>query len=425
MAFALSARPVPVAPEVESRLKWMVVAVLFLGSILNYMDRAVLGVIMPQIKRDLTLSNHEYGIAVNCFLMAYAVFYILGGRLADLFGSRRTFLVTVVVWSTAAMAHALARGLGGLCAARALLGIGEGGFYPAAVRAAAEWFAVRDRAKPIGLFLCGISVGTLLTPPVAASLTIVYGWRAAFLALGALGLVLVIPWLALHRKIEAAYGVRDPAPAYSQGFESMEPVRLRTALTSRRYWCAVLARTSTDLAWFFYLFWLSGYFQEVRGFSLGMVAALLWIPFLAADFGSVGGAWLSSGLLGRGWSLNRARKTVLIPSALLGALGAVTPLAGPDWLALLMVSIALIGHLSWSSNIHTVITEISPARHVAILYGIAGATATVAAALTQPVIGRIVDAAGYTPAFLAAGGAYLMGIVMLQLAGRIEPIGEA
>ena len=348
---------------------------------------------------------------------------VLGGRLADHFGSRRTFLFTVAVWSLAAAAHAFTRGLGSLCAARALLGIGEGGFYPSAVRAATEWFAPHQRAKPISLFLCGISVGTLLTPPLAGGLALIYGWRAAFLILGAAGLILLIPWIILQRQIHTVYGKKDPAPEDIETIAGPE-VRLRTALTSRHYWFAVLARTSTDQGWFFYLFWLSGYFQEVRGFTLGMIAMLLWIPFLAADAGSIAGGWLSSWLLARGWTLNRARKTVLIPCALLGTLGAFTPLAGPHWLALALVSVALFGHLGWSSNIHTVITEISPARHVSVLYGIAGATSTIAAAVSQPFTGKIVDAAGYTPAFFVAGCAYLVAILMLQLGGPIQPITE-
>jgi ACS family hexuronate transporter-like MFS transporter len=153
-------------PTRQNRLAWMVVLLLFLGSVWNYLDRAVLGVVMPQLRRDLALTNTDYGVAVNAFLLLYMIFYILGGRLADSLGSRRTFTLTVVCWSVAHVLHALASGLRSLCLFRALLGIGEGGYYPTAMRGAAEWFAPKDRAKAVGILLCGLTMGTLVAPPL-------------------------------------------------------------------------------------------------------------------------------------------------------------------------------------------------------------------------------------------------------------------
>jgi ACS family hexuronate transporter-like MFS transporter len=197
----------------ETRFAWLVVFLLFVASVLNYLDRTVLGVVMPQIRRDLSMSNADYGLAVNSFLVLYTIFYILGGRVADRLGYRRTFTITVIFWSIANMLHALAQGLRSLCIYRALLGMGEGGFYPTAMRAAAEWFPPKNRAKAVGVFLCGISIGTLIAPPFVAWLTIKYGWRSSFVVTGALGSLLVLPWLVLHRRITRSYGASEPVPA--------------------------------------------------------------------------------------------------------------------------------------------------------------------------------------------------------------------
>ncbi len=413
-------------PTRQNRLAWMVVLLLFLGSVLNYLDRAVLGVVMPDVRRDLALTNADYGMAVNAFLLLYMIFYIVGGRLADSFGSRRTFTLTVVCWSVAHALHALASGFRSLCLFRALLGIGEGGYYPTAMRGAAEWFPPKNRAKAVGILLCGLTVGTLAALPLVAWLAVLYGWRATFVVTGVLGLLLLPPWWLLHRRIHRLYGTPDPAPAAlgeATGDRSGEfAPSIREVLKRRKYWCVLAARALTDGAWYFYLFWIPGYFQEVRHFDLRMIGRWLWIPFFAANAGALAGAWASSALLARGFSLDRSRKSVLIPAVALGALGALTHFVLNPFAGLGLISVALFGQFAWASNIHTVITEITPRRHMAVLYGITGSAGTLVGALTQPLIGRVVDAGGYAPVFAGVGGAYLLALALLLAAGRIEPI---
>ncbi len=406
------------------RFAWLIMLLLFTGSVLNYVDRAVLGVLMPQIRRDLSLSYSDYSLAVNAFLVMYTILYVLGGRMADRLGYRRSFTLTLAFWSFACMLHAVTRGLASLCLFRGLLGIGEGGYYPAAMRGVADWFPPENRAKAVGVLLCGISVGTLLTPPFVAWLTAIYGWRSAFLVIGGLGFLLIPPWLALHRRIAGASGTPGPAHAAQPAASASDgdDPSIAEVLTRRKYWCILSARALTDSAWYFYLFWMPGYFQEARHFDLRMVGALLWIPYFGANLGALGGAWASSGLIARGWSVDRARKSLLIPSAALCTLGALTGFVPSGYVALAIVSLALLGHQSWSSNIHTVITEITPPQHVAMLYGITGAAGTLMGALTQPAVGRVVDSLGYEPAFVAAGSAYAGAIVLLLAAGRIERI---
>jgi ACS family hexuronate transporter-like MFS transporter len=386
-------------------------ALLFVGSVVNYLDRAVLGVLMPSIRRDLGLTNTGYAMAVNAFLVTYTLSYVAGGRVADLLGCRRTFSLTLLVWSMAAMLHAASRGIWSLAGCRALLGIGEGGYYPAAIRGAAEWFPPKRRAKAIGLVLSALSVGSLLTPPVAAWLALAYGWRVAFLATGAFGLMLIPPWMALHGRIRREFGAADPAPAIAEfaesGAEEGGRTRLRTALASRSYVCLLLARACSDSAWYFYLFWMPGYFQDARGLGLAAVGQWLWLPFLAAGVGAIFGAWLSSELIARGWGLDRSRRSVLVVSAAVSAAGAATCVVPGFGAALGLVSMALFAHQSWSSNLHTAITEVTPPRHVAVLYGITGAAGTLGGVVMQSGVGPLVDRFGYDVPFLLTGGLYL------------------
>jgi ACS family hexuronate transporter-like MFS transporter len=408
----------------EQRFAWGIVAVLFGGSVINYLDRAVLGVVMPQVRRDLGLTNQQYGWAVDAFLLAYMLSYVVGGSLADRLGCCRMVTITTALWSAAGMAHGLVRGLGSLSCARALLGFGEAGFYPAAMRGATGWFPPKDRAKAVGLFLSALSVGTLMTPPLVAGLTGRYGWRAAFVVTGGVGFLLIPPWLLLHRRIRRVYGTTDPAPATRlEGADSNQAaVSLARVLRTRKYWCMLAGRSCSDAAWYFYLFWMPGYFQEVRGLSLATIGRSFWIPYLAAGIGAVSGAWASSALLQRGFGLDFSRKAVLFPSAALCALGAAAGFMPGYPVALATFSVALFGHQAWSSNIHTVITEISPPAHVAVLYGITGAAGTLIGALTQLVIGPVVDAVGYNPVFVGAGLMYITAAALVMCAGRIECI---
>jgi len=406
----------------QQRLAWGIAALLFAGSVINYLDRAVLGVVMPQIRRDLHLTNQEYGWAVNAFLAAYTVSYIVGGRLADRFGCRRLVTWTVAFWSLAGIAHGLVRSLGGLALVRAMLGWGEAGFYPAAMRGVSGWFQPKDRAKAVGLFLSALSVGTLLSAPTVAWMTGRCGWRVSFMATGACGLVLIPPWLHLHRRISRIYGTADPSPALNHGEEHVPTVALAHVLRTRKFACALAARSCSDAAWYFYLFWMPGYFQEVRGMRLASVGQLLWIPYFAAGLGALVGAWLSSALIHRGYSVDRGRKIVMVPSALLAATGVGVYFAPGQMLAMAIMAAALFGHQAWSSNIHTAISEISPPAHVAVLYGITGAAGTLMGALTQLVIGPVVDALGYQSVFVGAGLAYVLAVFLVFAAGEIEPI---
>ncbi|MCW5983416.1 MAG: MFS transporter [Bryobacteraceae bacterium] len=405
-----------------SRTAWIIVILLFFGSVVNYIDRAVLGVVMPQVRKDLDLSNAEYGLAVNAFLVMYAIFYVTGGRVADWLGYRRMFSITLVFWSVVSMLHAGVRGVVSLCALRGVLGIAEGGYYPTAMKGASEWFPPADRAKGVGLIVCGVSVGTLIAQPLVAWIALTWDWRMAFLLTGAMGFLLLPPWWWIHRRARAeGHESYAAAAARTAPVDPDEPT-LGEVLRTRKYWCILASRMLPDTAWYFYLFWIPGYFQEVRGFGLDMVAYLLWVPYFASNVGAAVSAWASSALIRRGYSVNTARKSALVPAAIFSMSGALSYFVAGPYVALALVSLALFGHQGWSSNVHTIITEISPPKHVAVLYGLTGASGTMLGALMQPVIGWLVDVSGYAPAFVYAGAVYIAAIGLLFAAGKVERI---
>ena len=404
----------------------MIVLLLFAGSVVNYLDRSLLSVVIPQVRRDLSLSNANYGLAIHAFLVMYAVFYILGGRIADRLGYRPTFTLTVVLWSLASMAHAFVQGLRSLFFCQALLGMGEGSYYPAAMRGAAGLFPPASRAKAVGTILSAISLGMLLAPPLVAWTTLRFGWRVTFLLLGSLGLLLLPPWLWVHRQTQRTDGTLDTASVEARdpaaGACTEREVTLGEVLKTREYWCVLAARACSDAAWYFYLFWIPGYFQDARGLSLARVGRILWVPYFCSFVGALGGAVASSALIRRGCGLSRSRKTILLASASVCIFSASAGFAPTTNLALALVSLALFAHQSWSTNIHTLITEISPPKHVAILYGMTGAAGTFIGAAAQLVIGPLIDLHGYKPAFVWVAGMYVLAGGLLVSAGVLEPI---
>jgi ACS family hexuronate transporter-like MFS transporter len=417
----------PALPQDEAtmrtRLAWLLLAVLFSGSVLNYLDRAVLGIVMPQVRRSLSLSNSDYGLVINAFLLLYMVFYVVGGKVADWLGSRRSFVINVIAWSTASVLQALSRGLTSLCFFRGLLGAAEGGFYPTAIRGVSEWFPPFNRAKAIGILLCGLSVGSLVAPPVVAAITLRFGWRAAFVVTGALGFLLLPPWLFLQSQAERFFGRTKASPAGEPQSASRRASDASSSVwqtfRQKKYLFLLAARSITDAVWFFCLFWIPGYFQEVRGFNLEEVGRWLWIPYFFGDTGALAGTWISSALLKKGVSLDGSRKAVLVPSAMLGVCSVGTYYLAGQVGPLGALSIALFGLFSWAGNLQTAITEVIPPQHVAVLYGVTGAVGTLMAALSQLLIGRVVDRVGYEPVFVSLSIGLLVALALVLAAGQI------
>ena len=410
-------------------LRWLMIGLVFLATVINYIDRQTVSVLKTSISQDLGLSNADYAAIQNSFLLFYGISQMVSGRLYDRIGTRLGFVFSIVVWSLAALAHATARTATAFGVFRAALGFGEAGNWPGAAKVVGEWFPVRERALGMGIFNTGAAVGGALSPPIIAWLATAYGWRMTFVLTGVLGFIWLALWLVLfqtparHRWItadERAHILDGEAPtaagpAWRPGWIEL--------LRYRQTWAVVLGRFITDPIWWLYVFWLPSYLQEARGFSLQQVGQSAWLPFLAAGIGALSGGYASGALISRGWSVDRARKVVMAAGALLTTAGILAMRATDPYIALAWMSLVLFGFQVWVNNIQTLPSDFFPNNAVGSVFGLGGAAAAVASILFTWGTGQVVDAFGYTPVFLTAAVLGPLGLVVtLVLAGRIDRV---
>jgi ACS family hexuronate transporter-like MFS transporter len=402
---------------VTSRYRWTICALLFVVTTINYVDRQVLGILAPTLQRELHWTESQYGDVVSWFSLVYAVGFLVAGRWLDHVGVRRGFATAVVVWSLAAIGHAFARTTAAFSAARALLGLGESANFPGAIKTVAEWFPKEERALATGIFNAGTNTGAILTPLVIPWITLTWGWRWAFIVTGSIGFLWLMLWLALYR-------TPPPGPLATQSHDEALRVPWIRLLGVRQTWAIVTGKLLADPIWWFYLYWLPKFLDATYGIKLAQVALPLIVVYLVADIGSIGGGWLSSGLMNRGWTVNRARKTAMLLMALVIVPTAFAPHAGAMWTAVLIVSIAAAAHQGWSANVYTLASDMFPASAVASISGIGGFAGAMGGVVFQRVTGRILDANGndYSPIFIVCGLAYVTAWTIIHiLAPRLEP----
>ena len=410
-------------------LRWLMVGLIFLATVINYIDRQTVSVLKTSISQDLGLSNADYAAIQNSFLLFYGISQIVSGRLYDVIGTRLGFVFSIVVWSGAALAHAAARSAMSFGVFRAMLGFGEAGNWPGAAKVVGEWFPVRERALGMGIFNTGAAFGGALSPPIIAWLATAYGWRATFIVTGALGFIWLALWLVFFRSpgqhpwiteaerthiLDGATGTAS-GPAWRPGWMQL--------LTYRQTWAVVMGRFITDPIWWLYIFWLPSYLQEARGFSLRQVGQSAWLPFLAAGIGALSGGYASGALISRGWTVDRARKAVMIFGALLTSAGILAMRASDPYAALGWMAVVLFGFQVWVNNLQTLPSDFFPNTAVGSVFGLGGAAAALASILFTWGTGHVVDALGYTPVFVVAGLLGPLGLVVtLWLAGRIDTV---
>ncbi len=407
------------------RRRWLICALLFFATSVNYMDRQVIGLLKPTLQLQFGWTEVGYSNIVLAFQFAYGAGLLFIGKLIDRLGTRKGFSLAVLLWSVAAMAHAAASSVFQFAAARFALGFGEAGSFPACVKAVAEWFPKRERALATGLFNCGSNIGAILTPLIVPWLTYRFGWRMAFIATGALGFIWIVGWLAIYRRPEEDKFCSPAERAYIQSDveEHTETISLRSMITHRQAWAVALGKFFTDPIWFVYLFWMPDFLNRNLGLDLRGMALPLFIIYSGASVGSVAGGWLSSFLLKRGWSVNASRKTALFVCAL-----AVTPImiaaaTKNAWLAVFLIAIAAGAHQGWSANIYTLASDMFPKSAVAAVVGFSTMIGMIAGMFVSKVVGYILQSTGsYVPVFVMAGLAYLVAFCFVQLlAPRLEP----
>ena len=397
--------------------RWTICALLFAVTTINYMDRQVLSILAPTLQGELHWTESQYASIVYSFTLVYAFGFLLAGRWLDRVGVRRGFATAVVVWSLAAIGHALARTTAGFAAARAFLGLGESANFPGAIKSVGEWFPKEERALATGIFNAGTNTGAIVTPLVVPWIALSWGWRWAFVITGSLGFVWLLVWLTLYRRPEAPLSGTERGPGGEAPWLSL--------LTHRQTWAIVAGKFLADPVWWFYLYWLPKFLDKTYGIKLAQVALPLITVYLIADVGSITGGWLSSGLLKRGWTTNRARKTAMLLMALLIVPTSLAPRAGSMWTAIFIVALAAAAHQGWSANVYTLASDMFPPSAVASVSGIGGFAGAMGGVLFQFLTGRILDATGgnYASIFAVCGFAYVTAWVIIHLlAPRLEPV---
>jgi ACS family hexuronate transporter-like MFS transporter len=412
-------------------LRWWIIAMVCLVTIINYIDRQTLSVLAPTIREEFGMSNAAYSRVVTTFLLGYTISQALSGKLLDRVGTRAGFMLFVAVWTAASMLHAVARNAAQLSAFRFVLGVGEAGNWPGAAKAVAEWFPVRERAFAMSIFNGGSTIGAVVAPPLIAFVALHYGWRRAFFIGAALSLVLMTLWYLYYRTPAEHPRLSAAERAHiAEGAGEGAPAGARRPWLSlfrhRQVWALIAARFFTDPIWWFLISWLPNYLRSERGFTLEAIGLLAWIPFLFADLGNMAGGAASSLLIRRGWSVDRARKSVLVPSALLIPAGvAAIVTTASDAVAIAGVSVVAFAFQSWIVNVHTIPSDTFPKQDVGSVFGIGGTAAGVASMLFTLLVGQVVDRFGYTPVYVMVGVmAPLAAAAFVGIMGRIEPVPE-
>ncbi|VXC85266.1 MFS transporter [Sphingomonas sp. AX6] len=419
------ATSVPGAGETMTRNRWTVCALLFFATTINYIDRQVIGILKPVLETEFGWSELDYADIVFWFQAAYAIGLLTVGRLIDWVGVRWGYAIAVIVWSIAGMAHAGARTVAGFAIARFALGLGEAGNFPAAVKATGEWFPKKERAFATGIFNAGSNVGAIITPLAVPPIVMAWGWEAAFLITGSLGFVWLIAWLLVYRTPEEHPKVSASELAHirSDPAESTAKIPWLTLLRYRQTWVFAVAKLMTDPIWWFFLFWLPDFFAKTYDLNLVTFGPPLIAVYLLADVGSVGGGWLSSRLIARGWTVNAGRKTAMLVCAL-----CVVPVSLAIYVDNLIFAVAIIGlaaagHQGWSANVFTLASDLMPRRATASVVGIGGMAGAIGGMLMAKYVGGVLEEVGnYTPIFVLIGSIYLIALLIVHLISpRLEP----
>ncbi|MGA9767439.1 MAG: MFS transporter [Blastocatellia bacterium] len=417
------------AVATESRMgrcRWGICALLFFAATINYMDRQVIGILKPTLQTEIGWTEIEYGWIVFSFQTAYAIGLLVVGSLMDRFGTRKGFSIAIIAWSVAAMGHALARSVMGFSIARFLLGLGESGNFPASIKTVAEWFPKKERAFATGIFNAGTNVGALVTPLVVPVITLAWGWRWAFILTGAVGFIWLIFWLALYHRPEQHPRLSSTELAHirSDPPESTAKVPWANLLPHRQTWAFAIGKFMTDPIWWVYLFWLPDFLNKRHGLGLKEFGLPLVVIYVMADVGSVGGGWLSSALIKRGWTINAGRKTAMFVCALCVVPIVFASQASNLWVAVFLIGLAAAAHQGWSANIFTIASDTFPRRAVGSVVGIGGMAGAVGGMLLSLLVGGILEKTGnYLPIFIIAGSAYLLALLVIHLfAPGLEPV---
>jgi ACS family hexuronate transporter-like MFS transporter len=400
-------------------VRWWICALLFFATTINYIDRQVFAILAPQLQTEIGWSEIEYGYIVTAFQLFYAIGLVLVGKLIDFLGTKKGFILSIIVWSLAAMSHAFARTPMGFGIARLALGLGESGNFPAAIKTISEWFPRKERALATGIFNSGSNIGAIVAPLLVPIIALNFGWQAAFIITGFLGFIWLFFWLRLMNRPEDHAGINSAELELikADSDENLEkPTSIWKIIRTRKVWAIAIGKFMTDPIWWFFLYWLPKFLHTTYGLTLDKIGLPLIIAYLIADVGSIGGGWLSSHFLQLGWSINAARKTTLLICAIL-----VIPIywaSGIDdlWPAVILIGLGMAAHTGWSANMYTLATDFFPKKDMGTVVGFIGMSGAVGGMLMASATGHLIEATGsYKILFVIAASMYAIALLIIHL----------
>jgi ACS family hexuronate transporter-like MFS transporter len=415
------------------RYRWLVCALLFFATTVNYIDRQILSLLKPILDDELKWSNTQFGEVNAAFQGAYAVGLLSFGYLVDRFGTKVGYAISIAAWSAAAIGHAAVGSVTGFVRARVALGLGEGGNFPSAIKAVALWFPRKERALATALFNSGTNVGAIVAPAIIPSIADAWGWRSAFVAAGGVGLLWLALWIPFYEIPERARRLHATELAYIQGDREVEhssKMSWGSLLKYRQTWAFVAAKFLTDPVWWFFLIWLPDFFKKTRGLDIKHSWVHLVLIYSLVTVLSIAGGWLPSYLLRKGYTQSRARKTgMFVFATLVLPILAVTFVG--DWTAVLLIGLAGAAHQAWSANLFTSVSDVFPKRAVASVVGLGGMAGSCGGILFPLYSGKLLDrfqatgniTAGYAVLFGICGSAYLIAFAINHaLAPRFDAL---
>ncbi len=418
--------------------RWIVVALLFFATTINYIDRQVIGLLKPTLEVEFGWSEKDYANIVMAFTAAYALGLLVFGRIIDRIGTKMGFSISIVFWSIAACLHGVVKTTFGFGVARAALGLGESGNFPAAIKTVAEWFPKKERALATGIFNSGANIGAVFAPILVPTILALYGWQEAFIITGAIGFVWLIFWLyyyeipTRHKKVTEA----ELAHIHSDNEEDTsneKPITWGTLFRVRQTYVFIAGKLLTDPIWWFFLFWLPSYFSTSFNLDLKKPGWPLVIIYMATSIGSIGGGYLSSYFIQKGWPVYKARKTAMFIFALCVLPIMSAKYATNMWVAVALISLAAAAHQAWSANIFTVASDMFPKKAISSVVGIGGMAGSIGGVLFPIFVGYILETyrqlgdstAGYNIIFFVCGLMYMLAwAVMHFISPKMTPYKE-
>ena len=401
--------------------RWYIAGLLALATALNYLDRQSLPVAISEIQKFIPVSDLEYSQLQMLFLISYSLMYVGGGKLIDVMGTRMGYIIIICWWSIANCLHGLVSSFMGLGMARFLLGLGEGGGFPASAKVVSEWFPAKERSFAFGIFNTGSSLGAVIAPPIIAVIILQLNWRWVFFITGGLGLIWAIIWYRVYHLPNRNKYVGDSERQYiAEGLKDSGPtdqahkIRWRDLFGYRKVWGLLVAKFLSDAAWYFYIFWLPKYLADIRGLNIQEIGYYAWIPYAAAGAGSFLAGWMSSYLLKKNFTLNQSRKIAL------GVAAALMPVAllisgVPLGMAIVFFCMAMFGHQAFSTLMQTLTADLFPSSTVGSVAGLVGAAGSLGGVVFNGLVGVLLTYYSYTPVFIIAGVLHPLAFILILI----------